>query len=51
MRRSSRFEQAQLLTAKPVLYVCNVDEGDAADGNALSAQRSSPRPRPKARRR
>jgi ribosome-binding ATPase len=28
--------QAQLLTAKPVLYVCNVDEGDAAAGNALS---------------
>ncbi|MEO6388956.1 MAG: redox-regulated ATPase YchF [Croceibacterium sp.] len=31
------FEQAQLLTAKPVLYVCNVDEGDAANGNAMSA--------------
>ena len=30
------FEQAQLLTAKPVLYVCNVAEGDAATGNALS---------------
>ncbi len=28
--------RAQLLTAKPVLYVCNVDEGDAANGNALS---------------
>jgi GTP-binding protein YchF len=28
--------RAQLLTAKPVLYVCNVDEGDAASGNALS---------------
>ena len=28
--------RAQLLTGKPVLYVCNVDEGDAADGNALS---------------
>jgi GTP-binding protein YchF len=28
--------RAQLLTAKPVLYVCNVDEGDAAEGNALS---------------
>ncbi|MDX2101703.1 MAG: redox-regulated ATPase YchF [Alphaproteobacteria bacterium] len=26
----------QLLTAKPVLYVCNVDEADAATGNALS---------------
>jgi hypothetical protein len=32
------FDQAQLLTAKPVLYVCNVDEGDAAAGNALSAR-------------
>ncbi|KQN01579.1 MULTISPECIES: redox-regulated ATPase YchF [Sphingomonas] len=32
------FAQAQLLTAKPVLYVCNVDEGDAANGNALSAR-------------
>lgn len=30
--------QAQLLTAKPVLYVCNVGEADAASGNALSAQ-------------
>src|SRR6185436_16019266 len=29
-------DRAQLLTAKPVLYVCNVDEGDAASGNALS---------------
>jgi GTP-binding protein YchF len=28
--------RAQLLTAKPVLYVCNVDEHDAATGNALS---------------
>ncbi|HAU22175.1 MAG TPA: redox-regulated ATPase YchF [Erythrobacter sp.] len=32
------FEQAQLLTAKPVLYVCNVAEEDAADGNELSAK-------------
>ena len=30
------FRQAQLLTAKPVLYVCNVGEDDAANGNALS---------------
>jgi GTP-binding protein YchF len=30
------FAQAQLLTAKPVLYVCNVAEGEAAKGNALS---------------
>jgi GTP-binding protein YchF len=28
--------QAQLLTGKPVLYVCNVDEGSAATGNAFS---------------
>ena len=32
------FQQAQLLTSKPVLYVCNVDEGAAAQGNALSAR-------------
>ncbi|MEX6724111.1 redox-regulated ATPase YchF [Parapedomonas caeni] len=32
------FRQAQLLTAKPVLYVCNVDEGAAATGNAHSAR-------------
>ena len=32
------FSQAQLLTAKPVLYVCNVAEGDAAHGNELSAK-------------
>ena len=32
------FAQAQLLTAKPVLYVCNVDEEHAAAGNALSEQ-------------
>ena len=30
------FRQAQLLTAKPVLYVCNVAEEDATKGNALS---------------
>jgi GTP-binding protein YchF len=28
--------QLQLLTTKPVLYVCNVEEGSAANGNALS---------------
>jgi len=28
--------RAQLLTAKPVLYACNVDESDAATGNRLS---------------
>jgi ribosome-binding ATPase len=31
-------ERAQLLTAKPILYVCNVDESDAAEGNAHSAR-------------
>ncbi len=36
---SARSQRAQLLTAKPVLYVCNVDESDAADGNALSRPR------------
>ncbi len=33
-----QFDMAQLLTAKPVLYVCNVDEASAAEGNALSAK-------------
>jgi GTP-binding protein YchF len=32
------FAQAQLLTSKPVLYVCNVNEDDAANGNAHSAR-------------
>ncbi|MFM2371184.1 MAG: hypothetical protein RIS85_906 [Pseudomonadota bacterium] len=32
------FRQAQLLTAKPVLYVCNVEEASAANGNAFSAR-------------
>ena len=31
-------KQLQLLTTKPVLYVCNVEEASAADGNALSAK-------------
>lgn len=31
------FDMLQLLTSKPVLYVCNVEEDSAADGNALSA--------------
>jgi hypothetical protein len=30
------FERLQLLTGKPVLYVCNVDEGSAATGNDYS---------------
>ena len=32
------WRQLQLLTAKPVLYVCNVEEGAAAAGNAFSAR-------------
>lgn len=31
------FQQLQLLTSKPVLYVCNVGEDEAAEGNAHSA--------------
>jgi len=33
---ASLFRQMQLLTAKPVMYVCNVEEDSAATGNALS---------------
>ncbi|MGF1626464.1 MAG: redox-regulated ATPase YchF [Alphaproteobacteria bacterium] len=32
------FRRLQLLTGKPVLYVCNVDEASAAQGNAHSAR-------------
>ncbi len=32
------FQGLQLLTAKPVVYVCNVDEGSAGEGNAFSAK-------------
>ena len=32
------FKQMSMLTAKPVLYVCNVNEDDAATGNALTAK-------------
>ena len=32
------FAQAQLLTAKPVLYVCNVEESAAKSGNQYSAR-------------
>ncbi|MEI9996632.1 MAG: redox-regulated ATPase YchF [Rhizomicrobium sp.] len=31
------FSQLGLMTSKPVLYVCNVDEGSAAAGNKFSA--------------
>ena len=34
VEEAKALERAQLLTAKPVLYVCNVDEGEAATGNA-----------------
>ncbi|MCR8546856.1 redox-regulated ATPase YchF [Salipiger sp. P9] len=33
-----QWKMLQLLTSKPVLYVCNVDEDEAATGNALSAK-------------
>jgi GTP-binding protein YchF len=32
------YRQLGLMTQKPVLYVCNVDEGSAANGNRFSAQ-------------
>jgi ribosome-binding ATPase len=32
------FDQAQLITSKPVLYVCNVEEASAANGNEFSAK-------------
>ncbi len=32
------FQMLQLLTSNPILFVCNVDEESAADGNALSAR-------------
>ena len=35
--QQSDFRELQLLTAKPVLYVCNVDEHSAANGNAHTA--------------
>ncbi len=34
--QSARLSAIGLLTSKPVLYVCNVAEGDAATGNALT---------------
>ncbi|MCT4557189.1 MAG: redox-regulated ATPase YchF [Pelagimonas sp.] len=33
-----QWNMLQLLSTKPVLYVCNVDEGEASEGNALSAK-------------
>lgn len=32
------FDMLGLMSAKPVLYVCNVEEASAAEGNSLSAQ-------------
>ena len=34
----SAFNALKLLTSKPVVYVCNVDEASAATGNAYSAR-------------
>ncbi len=36
--RETDFKNLQLLTAKPVLYVCNVEEESAETGNSLSAK-------------
>ena len=33
-----QWKMLQLLTSKPILYVCNVDEGSSATGNEFSAQ-------------
>jgi len=33
-----QWKMLQLLTSKPILYVCNVDEASAATGNAFSAK-------------
>lgn len=35
---SKAWSMLQLLTSKPILYVCNVAEDDAANGNAYSAR-------------
>lgn len=35
--QAATLRELQLLTAKPVLYLCNVDEASAATGNAWSA--------------
>jgi len=35
---AKRLKELQLLTTKPVLYVCNVEEESAAAGNALTAR-------------
>ena len=42
------FKALNLLTAKPVLYVCNVDEASAATGNAHSARVAERAAKPRA---
>ncbi len=37
-QQRARMRELHLLTAKPVLYVCNVDEDAAAEGNGWSAR-------------
>lgn len=37
-KNKNQVKELQLLTSKPVLYVCNVSEEDVVSGNALSAQ-------------
>ena len=36
LENQNLFRQLQLLTAKPVMYLCNVDEASAASGNELA---------------
>jgi hypothetical protein len=37
-KNQDQFKLLQLLTTKPMLYVCNVDEDDVVNGNALTKQ-------------
>ena len=36
--RQREFDNLQLITSKPVIYVCNVEEDSAGSGNSLSAK-------------
>ena len=36
--RERDFKSLQLITAKPVIYICNVEEESSAEGNSLSAK-------------
>ena len=36
--RERDFKSLQLITAKPVIYICNVEENSSAEGNGLSAK-------------